>query len=223
MENQKLLDLDTDLPEHVSKTNFSVPDDDVLSEEVKNNFENDIDDLILMPEKVINTEKQPSLENTFEVIEQETKLILDDESTDISNISKDEIKENILENDIVNTETEDHETLPKAESPIKEPVISEKLETKVTDTTKTVLSEESEPSNVVQPEVKIANPPAFVPNVSTSSKKDSDEGDVCDIKIGPEELFCRIGLGKIIQLFIYFLYCKNIPFKLNLINLKWIY
>lgn len=204
MENQKLLDLDTDLPEHESKTNFSIPGDDMLSEEVKNNYDNDIDDLILIPEKVINTEKQPSLENTFEVIEQGTKLILDEESSDISNISKDEIKENILENDTVNTKTKDNETLPKIESPIKEPVIPEKLETKVTDTTKTDLIQENEPLNEVQPEVKIANTPADVPKVSSSSKKDSDEGDVCDIKIGPEELFCRIGLGKIVKLFIYF-------------------
>lgn len=198
MENQKLLDLDTDLPEHESKTNISVPDDDILSEEVKHNYENDIDDLILVPEKVINTEKQPLLENTFEVIDQGTKLI-QEENTDVSNISKDEIKENILENDTVNSKTEDHATLPKTESPIKEPAISEKLEAKVNDTAKTVISQENEPLNVVQPEVKITNTPAVVPKVS--SKKDSDEGDACDIKIGPEELFCRIGLGKIIKLF----------------------
>lgn len=196
MENQKLLDLDndlpSDLPEHDPKTKISVPDDDIFSEDLKDNHENDVDDLILMPEKVINTEKPPLLENTFEVIEEGG----DEVNTDVINISKDEVKEKIFESDPVNTKIEDHAILPKTESPKKEPVVLEKSEPNVTETTKTIISQENEPLNVVQPEDKIASIPVVNPK-EVSPKKDTDEGDVCDIKIGPEELFCRIGLGKL--------------------------
>lgn len=195
MENQKLLDLDTDIPEHEPKTTSSVVDDGLLSGDIKNNYEND--DLILMPDKVMNTDKQLPLENNFEVIDQELKIIHDGEGdTEDTNISKEEEKDNLLDivDPVSNIITQESTTLLTTESPImKEPAVSENIETPVLDSTKTLINQDNEPINVVQPEVKIADIPEVVPKVST--KKDTDEGDVCDIKIGPEELFCRIGLG----------------------------
>lgn len=196
MENQKQLDLDTDLLEHDVKTIPSVLDDEISSEDIKHDG-NNIDDLILTQEKVINTEKQSSLENTFVVIDQETKTIDDiEDDTKVAHLSKDEEKENALESDIFSyAKIDDITTIPKIESPTKkEPTSFEKLESKVTDNIKTV--QEIEPIKVVHSEVKIIDTPENISQVSI--KKDTDEGDVCDIKIGPEELFCRIGLGKII-------------------------
>ncbi|XP_022161134.1 reticulon-1-like [Myzus persicae] len=197
MENQKLLDLETNLTENDQKTIFSDPDDGALSEGLKHKYENAIDDdLIIVPEKVVNTEKTALLENTFEVIDQESKTIHDvQEEAEDSNIS-DEEKDNLFENDPVSlTKIEDPTTLPKIESPkVEDPVSSEKLESLITDTIKTVIIQENEPVNTVQSKVKIPETPEVIPKVST--KKDTDEGDACDIKIGPDELFCRIGLDK---------------------------
>jgi len=196
MENQKLLDLETNLTENDQKTIFSDTDDG--SEGLKHKYENAIDDdLINVPEKVVNAEKTAPLENTFEVIDQESKQIHDvQEEAEDNNIS-DEEKDNLFEDDPVsNTKCEDIPNFPKIESPkAEEPVISEKLEPMTTDKTKPVIIQENEPVNTVQPKVKTSETPEVVPKVST--KKDTDEGDVCDIKIGPDELFCRIGLGEI--------------------------
>ncbi|CAI6361172.1 unnamed protein product [Macrosiphum euphorbiae] len=175
MENQKLLDLETNLTENDQKTIFSDTDDG--SEGLKHKYENAIDDdLINVPEKVVNAEKTAPLENTFEVIDQESKPIHDvQEEVEDNNIS-DEEKDNLFEDDPVsNTKVEDIPNLPKIESPKAE-------------------EPENEPVNTVQPKVKTSETPEVIPKVST--KKDTDEGDVCDIKIGPDELFCRIGLDK---------------------------
>lgn len=192
MENQKLLDLDTDIPEHESKTISSDIDDGILSEDIKINYENDD---ILTPEKVINVDKQLPLENNFEVIDQESKIIHDEEEdTEVTNIPKEEEKDNLLDfvDPVSYTITDEPTTLPQTESPIKkEPVVSEKIEPMVLESTK--INQENEPIHVVQPEVKITDIPEVIPKVTT--KKETDEGDVCDIKIGPDELFCRIGLG----------------------------
>ncbi|XP_060874920.1 reticulon-1-B-like isoform X2 [Metopolophium dirhodum] len=197
MENQKLLDLETNLTENDQKTIFSDTDDGALSEGLKHNYENaNVDDLINVPESVVNAEKIASLENTFEVIDQESKTIHDvQEEAEDNNIS-DEEKDNLFENDPVsNTKIEDITNLPKIETPkAEEPVISEKLESMTTDNAKTVIIQENEPVNTVQSKVKISETPEVIPKEST--KKDADEGDVCDIKIGPDELFCRIGLDK---------------------------
>lgn len=201
MENQKLLDFDDDLPEQQPKTVSSVMDEGILTEDLKNNYENDINDLILKPEKP-KTEKQPSIDNTFEVIDQESKIFHGvEDDTDVSSISKNEENEYLFESDpVVHTKVEDIPTLPKTESLIEaEAVVPEILEPKIIESVKTVQNLDDEPVNVVQPQVqpniKIADNPEVIPLVPT--KKDSDEGYVCDIKIGPEELFCRIGLGKL--------------------------
>lgn len=202
MENQNLLHLDNDLTEHEAKFVSSVIDDAVVLEDIKHDHENNIDDLILIPDKVTNTEKQPQLENSFEVIDQETKsIIIDDmqENTDVTNISKDE-EENVSENDLISSiKIEDIESIPKIpEFPKKEePVPLEKLESKIADTTKTATNQEIEPIKMVYSDVKIPENIITESIFKESPKKDTDEGDVCDIKIGPEELFCRIGLGKI--------------------------
>ncbi|NP_001191909.1 reticulon 1 isoform 1 [Acyrthosiphon pisum] len=197
MENQKLLDLETNLTENDQKTIFSDTDDGALSEGLKHKYENAIDDdLINVPEKVVNAEKIGSLENTFEVIDQESKTIHDvQEEAEDKNIS-DEEKDNLFENDPVsNTKIEDITNLPNIESPkAEEPGFSEKLESMTTDNTKPVIIQENEPVNTVHSKVKISETPEVISTVST--KKDTDEGDVCDIKIGPDELFCRIGLDK---------------------------
>lgn len=202
MENQKLLDLEThsgtNLTENDQKTIFSDNDDGALSGGLKHKHENVIDDdLINVPEKVASAEKKTLLENTFEVIDQESKTIHDvQEEAEDNNVS-DEEKDNLFENDPVSyTKIEDITNLPKIESPkTEEPVFSEKLESMTTDNTKTVIIQENEPVNTVQSKVNISETPEVISKVST--KKDNDEGDVCDIKIGPDELFCRIGLGKI--------------------------
>lgn len=201
MEDHKLLDLSTGTPEHQPNPVLPVTNDEILSEDIKNSFHNDVDDIILVPDKVKEVpEKLPSFENTFEVIDQESKLIHDFEDTaKVTNTSKDEEKENLLESDPVDYFKEDILT-PLPESPKKEePVVCEKLEP-VTDTTKTFV-QEKDPQNVVQPEVEVADTPEVIPKVIpvVPTKKYSDEGDVCDIKIGPEELFCRIGLGKMVK------------------------
>lgn len=199
--DQYLMNLSEDLPEHESNIISSAPDSGILSEDLKNNYENDIEDHVLMPEKVTNTEKQHSLENTFEVIDNESKSVHDvEEVTEVASniIFKDE--ENVLENDPVScTKIDGLTSLSKPESPKEESIIPEKLESKIVDTFQSVISQENEPINVVQSEVKIADThhSEVIPKVFT--KKDADEGDTCDIKIGPEELFCRIGLGKIIK------------------------
>ncbi|KAL4084813.1 hypothetical protein QTP88_027709 [Uroleucon formosanum] len=201
MENQKLLDLEThsgtNLTENDQKTIFSDNDDGALSGGLKHKHENVIDDdLINVPEKVASAEKKTSLENTFEVIDQESKTIHDvQEEAEDNNVS-DEEKDNLFENDPVSyTKIEDITNLPKIESPkTEEPVFSEKLESMTTDNTKTVIIQENEPVNTVQSKVNISETPEVISKVST--KKDNDEGDVCDIKIGPDELFCRIGLDK---------------------------
>lgn len=193
------------LLEHESSTISSVLDDGILSEDLKNNHENDTEDPhVLMPEKVINTEKQLSLENTFEVIDKESKIFHDiEENTEVTNlIPKDEEKENVIENDPLSlTKIEDFKIHSKSESPNEEFLVSEKLESKTIDISKSVINQEHEPVNVIQSEVKISDihPAVVIPEVF--AKKDTDEGDACDIKIGPEELFCRIGLGKIIQFY----------------------
>lgn len=209
MENQKLFDLDTDLPEHQPTTISSSPIDGILSEDLKDHIENDIDDLILMPEKVINTEKHQPIENTFEVIDQESKVTsVPEEDNEVIDTSQDEEEKEIyLENDPVSfTKTEELE-IPLKSEPSKEEepeksekkaLASEKPESKNNDNTKVALNQENEPVNVVPPEAKIVDTPE-VP-VKKDSKKDADEGDVGDIKIGPDELFCRIGLGKIVEL-----------------------
>ncbi|XP_025204544.1 reticulon-1-B isoform X1 [Melanaphis sacchari] len=197
MENQKLLDLETDKTENDQKTISSDIDDGMLSEELKHKYENAIDDdLYNLTEKVINTEKPPPLENTYEVIDQESKTVHDvQEEAEDSNIS-DEEKDNLFENDpVCYKKNEDLGTLPPIESPkAEEQVSSEKLESMITNVTKTAIIQENEPVDNVQSKVKISDIPEVIPKVST--KKDSDEGDVCDIKIGPDELFCRIGLDK---------------------------
>jgi len=201
MENNKLLNSDIDLSEHEPKTFSSVIDYGILPEDVKQSYENDIDDLILVPEKVIITEKQPSLENTFEVIDQESKTFHDvEEDTKITQISNDEVKINLLESDSKSfTKIEELATSPKTESPKEEEsLILKKLETKINDLTKTATNQENELVNVLQSDVDIVDPPEVKSKIS--SKKDNDEGDACDIKIGPEELFCRIGLGKVLKL-----------------------
>jgi len=198
MENQKILDLETDLTENDQKTIFSDTDDGALSEGLKHKYENAIDDdLIDVPEKVVNAEKTASLENTFEVIEQESKAVHDvQDKAEDSNIF-DEEKDNLLEIDhsVSHTKIEDLTTFPKLESPkAEEPAFSENLESMIADNTKTANIQEFEPVNTVQSNVKISETPEVIQKVSP--KKDTDEGDVCDIKIGPDELFCRIGLGK---------------------------
>lgn len=221
MENQKLLDLETDLTKNDPKTNFSDTEDAVLTESLQHKYENAIDDdLILVPEKMTNEEKP--LENTFEVIDQESKTIHDvQEEAEDTNIS-DEEKDNLFEDDPVSyTKIEDLPTAPKIESPKTEesvfsekPVPADKPESVIADTTKTAIIQEKEPVNTVQPEVKVADTPVAISKVTT--KKDTDEGDVCDIKIGPDELFCRIGLGKnfkiIILIIQYLIKCHNLIF-----------
>jgi len=203
MENQKLLELETDITENDQKNIFSDTDDGTLSEELKHKYENAIDDdLYIVTEKVINAEKSPSLENTYEVIDQESKTVHDvKEETEDTNIS-DEEKDNLFENDpVYYKKNEDLGTIPQIETPkVEELVSSEKSEPLITDTTKTVIIQDNEPvDTTLQSKVKISDIPEVIPKVSNevSTKKDSDEGDVCDIKIGPDELFCRIGLGKI--------------------------
>jgi len=201
MENQKLLDFETDLTENDQKTIFSDTDDGALSEGLKHKYENPIDDdLIIVPEKVVNAEKTASLENTFEVIDQESKAVHDvqEEAEDKSII--DEEKDNLFENDhpVSPTKIEDLTTFSKIESQkAEEPAVPENLESMIADNTKTAIIQENEPVNTVQSNVKILETPEVIPKEPT--KKDTDEGDVCDIKIGPDELFCRIGLGKIKQ------------------------
>lgn len=198
MENQKILDLETDLTENDQKTIYSDTDDGVLSEGLKHKYENAIDDdLIDVPEKVVNTEKTASLENTFEVIDQESKAVHDVQEEAEDNNIFDEEKDNLLEIDhsVSHTKIEDLTNFPKLESPkAEEPAFSENLESMIADNTKTAIVQEIEPVNTVQSNVKISETPEVIQKVST--KKDTDEGDVCDIKIGPDELFCRIGLGK---------------------------
>jgi len=199
MENQKLLDIETVVTENDQKTIFSDTDDGAVSEELKHKYENAIDDdLSILTEKVINAEKSPPTENTYEVIDQESKTVHDvqEEAEEDTNKS-DEEKDNLFEDDKVNyKKNEDFRTLPQVESPkVEELVSSEKPESMITDTIKTVIIQENEPVDTVQSKVKVTDIPEVIPKVST--KKDSDEGDVCDIKIGPDELFCRIGLGKI--------------------------
>ncbi|XP_060853215.1 reticulon-1-like isoform X1 [Rhopalosiphum padi] len=202
MENQKLLELETDITENDQKNIFSDTDDGTLSEELKHKYENAIDDdLYIVTEKVINAEKSPSLENTYEVIDQESKTVHDvKEETEDTNIS-DEEKDNLFENDpVYYKKNEDLGTIPQIETPkVEELVSSEKSEPLITDTTKTVIIQDNEPvDTTLQSKVKISDIPEVIPKVSNevSTKKDSDEGDVCDIKIGPDELFCRIGLDK---------------------------
>jgi len=198
MENQKILDLETDLTENDQKTIFSDTDDGALSEGLKQKNEKAIDDEhIIVSEKVVNVEKTALLENTFEVIDQESKTVHDVQEEAKDNNISDEEKDNLFENDPVSyTKIEDITTLSKTESPkAEEPVISEKLEPTTTENIKSLIIEENKPVNTVQSKVKIVETPEVIPKVST--KKDTDEGDVCDIKIGPDELFCRIGLGKI--------------------------
>ncbi|KAL5235726.1 hypothetical protein ACI65C_003136 [Semiaphis heraclei] len=198
MENQKILDLETDLTENDQKTIYSDTDDGVLSEGLKHKYENAIDDdLIDVPEKVVNTEKTASLENTFEVIDQESKAVHDVQEEAEDNNIFDEEKDNLLEIDhsVSHTKIEDLTNFPKLESPkAEEPAFSENLESMIADNTKTAIVQEIEPVNTVQSNVKISETPEVIQKVST--KKDTDEGDVCDIKIGPDELFCRIGLDK---------------------------
>lgn len=199
MENQKLMDSVSNLPEHEQNTVPSATDHGLLSENITNNCENSVDDLDLVPEKMIDTGKQPSFENTFEVIEdQDSKTFHDiEENNEVIDVSKDKEKENVLENPVASAKIEDFESIQKTESPKEEFIIPEKLETKNTNITKTMTSQKNEPMSTVQPEVKTTDISEII---SVVSKKDpTDEGDVCDIKIGPEELFCRIGLGKIIQ------------------------
>lgn len=201
MENQKLLDLENDFSEPEPKTISSVTNDGILNEDINNSHENDNDDLILKPEKVVKAEKQSSFENTFEVISQESKMFSGvDEDTENVNISKDEESEIVLGSDIVaSVKSEDVATFPKAESKKNEEIIvSKKQESKVNDNAKIVKVEENEPVDAVQLNVKIEDTPEAISIMST--KKDSDEGDVCDIKIGPEELFCRIGLGMMLKI-----------------------
>lgn len=193
MEIQKQLDLDTDLSNHEAKIIHSNPDDEI-SEDMKHDGST-FDDFIITKEK-INVEIQPPLENTFELIDQETKVINDVDNSKDVHLSKDEEKENFLKSDkISNATIEDLVTTPIIESPIKkDPIAFEKLESNVTNTIKTV--QEIQPIKVIHSEVKITDTPVNISKMPL--KKDTDEGDVCDIKIGPEELFCRIGLGKII-------------------------
>lgn len=206
MENQKLLlDLDTDSLEHKPNTIPSVFDDEVISEDIKHDYENDSDDLTHSSDNVIvNTEKQQSLENVFESTDQEKSKAShsDDEDIKITNIPKNEEKEHLLDfGPVSNTKVEDLVTLPKIESQEEEEFIPfENIDSKPIDTIKSVKSQENEPVNVVQSEPEIADAPEIISEVS---KKDTYEGDVCDIKIGPEELFCRIGLGKIVLFFKY--------------------
>lgn len=199
MENQKILDLETDLTENDQNTIFSDTDDGALSEGLKHKNEKAIDDDLIVPEKLVNAEKTVSLENTFEEIDQEPKTVHDVQEEAKDNNISDEEKDNLFEKDPVPyTKIEDITTLPKIESPkAEEPVVLEKLEPIATENIKTVITQENEPVNTVQSKVKIVETPEVIPKVST--KKDTDEGDVCDIKIGPDELFCRIGLGKIKQ------------------------
>jgi len=201
MENKKKLDLETSLTENDHKTILSDTDDGLLSEGLKDKYENANDDDLNIneSEEVINAEKLPPFENSFEVINQESKTVYDvQEEVENINVS-DEEKDNLFEKDPVSyTKIEDLATHPKIESPKAEEIVSsEKLESIITDTTKSVIIQENEPMNTVQPEVKISDNPEV--NLKVSTKKDTDEADVCDIKIGPDELFCRIGLGKIKQ------------------------
>lgn len=201
MEDQKLLDFDTDILEHEPHTISLVTNDGISSKGSKNNHQSDMDELILTPEKVKeNTEKPPPFENTFEVIDQDSKFIHDaEDDTEITDASKNEELEDLFGSDPVSIIKEDTlVTSPKTESPVKEkPVASEKLDSKIINTPKTVISHDNEPINVVKPEIEVVDTPAIISKVPT--KKDTEEGDVCDIKIGPEELFCRIGLGKILK------------------------
>ncbi|KAE9542859.1 hypothetical protein AGLY_002770 [Aphis glycines] len=195
MENQKLLDIETEVTENDQKTIFSVTDDRAVSEELKHKYENVIDDdLSILTEKVINAEKSPPIENTYEVIDQESKTVHDVQEEAEDTNKSDEEKDNLFEDDKVNhKKNEEFRTLPQVESPkVEELVSSEKPESMITDITKTVIIQENEPVDTVQSKVKVTDIPEVIPKVST--KKDSDEGDVCDIKIGPDELFCRIGL-----------------------------
>jgi len=194
MENQKLSPLVIDLPENEQNTIPSVTDDGILSESVTNNYENSADELILVPEKVIDTKKQPPIVNTFEVLEdQESKDVHIKYDNEVIDLSKDEENEYVFDSPVVSAKTEDLTPLQKTES-LKEPVDFGKLEAKNIDTIKTATSQKNEPINMVQHEAKTVDIPEII---SVVSKKDTEEGDVCDIKIGPEELFCRIGLGKI--------------------------
>lgn len=207
MEDQKLLDLENDvLPAQELKTVPLITDDGLLCEDVQNDYSNDIDDLILQPEKVIKLEKQPSLEHSYEVIDQEPPKAfnVDEDNTEVAGKSTNKENDIILESDIINsvniddldiiplkTEYPKEDLLINLEKPLKKsesPLLSQ-----VTDHDKTEKNQENEPPNVVQPNVKIEDIPEVISTVST--KKDSDE-DISDIKIGPEELFCRIGLGK---------------------------
>ncbi|VVC28659.1 Hypothetical protein CINCED_3A006717 [Cinara cedri] len=194
MENQNLMNMDIELSEHDSKTLFVDKNDVILSDEIKDKNKNDIDEHILMPDKIITAEKLLPLENTFEVIEQEFTTLHDNEAVEVTMISKDEEKEKILENDPMSTSKIEDLAIPlKTESPKESPkeelMVSEKLESKI-DIIKTAISQENE--SIVQSEIKI-DTPEVIPRVT--SKKVTDE-DVCDIKIGPDELFCRIGLDK---------------------------
>lgn len=198
MEDQKLLDLESEvIPKHEHKTVPSVTDDEILCEDVQNNCMNDIDDLILQPEKVIKSDKQSSFENTYEVIDQESKAFHGGKDyTEVAVKSVNKENENILESDVLTcTEIDDFANPLKIEYPQEDLVIaSEKLESKVPDHDKTEKNQDNEVPNVAQPNVKIEDIPEVISTMLT--KKNSDD-DVCDIKIGPEELFCRIGLGKI--------------------------
>ncbi|XP_015369731.1 PREDICTED: uncharacterized protein LOC107165840 [Diuraphis noxia] len=198
MENQKILDAETNLTENDQKTFSSDTDDRDGSDGLKHKYENAIDDdLIVVPEKTVNAEKTASLENTFEVIDQESKAVHNVQEEDEDNNIFDEEKDNLFEIDHPSSHTkiEDLTTFPKLESPkAEEPEFSENLEPMIADNTKASIIQEIEPVNTVQSNLKISETPEIVQKVST--KKDTDEGDVCDIKIGPDELFCRIGLDK---------------------------
>lgn len=193
MENQNLLDFEDNLPEQQPKSASPVADGGILTENVKNNPENVIDDTVLNSEKP-KTEKQPSIDNTFEVIDQEPKTDHVEED-DVSIVSKNE--ENEYLNQMAGTKHEEVPTLLKTESLIdkEEDVISEIPEPTVIEPVKFVQNLENEPVSMAQTNDKISYTPEVILPVST--KKDTDEEYVCDIKIGPEELFCRIGLGKI--------------------------
>ncbi|XP_050424411.1 reticulon-1-B-like [Adelges cooleyi] len=195
MEDQKLLDLDTNILEPAPKLISSDPDDDLLSEDIKPNFQDDNSDLILMPEKVVGVEKLSSLENML-VIEQEPKENIDTE-VDIKVDPKDD--HNIMSETETLLSPKPYsytlDDIPSAEIPkmeekdYVEPVEITKEEPKIIDVPKTEF--------IPKKEIEVKMDTVLQDDSTVVVKTDSaDKGDVCDIKIGPEELFSRIGLDK---------------------------
>ncbi|XP_050524269.1 reticulon-1 isoform X1 [Daktulosphaira vitifoliae] len=193
MEDRKLLDLNDDLSELSPKPISSEFPNDIMSEEIKSNYQEDNEDLILVPEKSSSVENIQPLENTFEVIEQEPKsliYIVEDEKTE--HVTKSD--ENLFNTETASSllcDTNVSKSVPYVEIPDKADLIFD-IESKNNDVPTYKNISKTKTENVQQPESFDSD--SIITNISP--KETNVKNDICDIKIGPEELFSRIGLDK---------------------------